>query len=251
MREEADLRLLRRFHGQISVGLHQLIDNLQHAMSTSSRDTIENSVRSLASFMGKTHGDAGPLDDDAVYRQLTSSRRGLLDSLRQQAIHRLRPALADQVWRRVSEMAASGKHTIGDLVHAAADELDAQWWRIERTARTESSYAFNLGQAEGVAELAKHHPGMLQRWTELVDDATGAPMDNRVGMDSIVMHGQVAAPGGRFSMPADPRAPTSLIGLSWTHPPNRPNDRAVLTPWMRGWPVPAWQYRGGRRVQLR
>jgi hypothetical protein len=89
---------------------------------------------------------------------------------------------------------------------------------------------------------------LMQRWTELVDDATGRPLDNRVAADSLAMHGQVAPPGGSFLMPA---AGGALAGQSWTHPPNRPNDRAVLTPWMPTWGVPAWQFRNGRRVNLR
>lgn len=250
MRDDADMRVLRRFHGQISVGVHEAIGNVQRAMHASSRETLEASIRSLSTFLGKTHGEAGPLDDDAVYRQLTSARRSHIDALREQAVARLRPAIITRVWERVQQMAASGKYTIGELVEAAGEEFDRQWWQVERTARTETSYAFNVGQAEGVRELAKHYPGMMQRWTELVDDLTGRPLDNRVGQDSLAMHGQVAPPNGQFTMPNDPRG-GSMIGMSWSHPPNRPNDRAVLTPWMRGWSVPAWQYRSGRRVSLR
>jgi hypothetical protein len=251
MRDDADMSVLRRFHGHISSALHRTAGRLQNELGASTRDSVEASLRSLASFLGKVQGEAGPLDDDAVYRQIASARRAHIDAMRHQAISRLRPAIEERVWIRVRDMAATGKHSIGDLVNAAAEEMDAQWWQVERIVRTESSYAFNHGQAEGVRTLAKHYKGMMQRWTELIDDATGKPMDNRVAFDSIIMHGQVAPPGGQFTMPSDPRAPARMVGVSWLQPPNRPNDRAVLTPWMPGWAVPAWQYRSGRRVRLR
>jgi len=251
LREDADMRILRRFHGQISIGVHRAVGEVQQALNASTRDALESSLRSLTRFLGETHGDAGPLDDDTLFRQIVSTRRAHIDALRTQAVARLRTTIADRVWKQTLEMAASGKHTIGEVVTAAGEVFDGQWWQIERTVRTEASYAFNVAQAEGVRELAKSNPQIMQRWTELVDDATGMPLDDRVGDDSLVMHGQVAPPGGAFTMPADPRAPGAMIGMSWTHPPNRPNDRAVLTPWLRGWAVPAWQYRNGRRVQLR
>ncbi len=90
---------------------------------------------------------------------------------------------------------------------------------------------------------------MRQRWTELINDLTGQPLDNRVAKDSIAMHGQVAYPGHYFTMPAGD-VPHLMVGKQWLYPPNRPNDRAVLTPWMRGWGVPAWEYHGGVRLPL-
>ena len=40
----------------------------------------------------------------------------------------------------------------------------------------------------------------------------------------------------------------SLVGLAWPFPPNRPNDRSVLSPWMADWGVPGWRYDSGNRV---
>jgi hypothetical protein len=122
------------------------------------------------------------------------------------------------------------------------------------------AYAFNSTHADGIEESAKEIPELMQRWEENCNDS-GAPLDDRVGVDSIAMHGQVAPAGGVFTMPATAPFATigdypttavhkSLVGLSWQFPPNRPNDRACLMPWMADWGVPGWRYAGGRRVPL-
>ena len=100
---------------------------------------------------------------------------------------------------------------------------------------------------------------MMQRWSEHCDDSTGMPLDNRVGVDSIAMHGQVAAPGEVFVMPSNAPAPDAkgrtevpeqLVGLSWYFPPNRPNDRAIVQPWHPAWGVPGWRWDGSQRVPV-
>jgi len=138
--------------------------------------------------------------------------------------------------------------TLRALAMQVRAALEGSWWQVERTIRTETSYAYNEAQAVAIGELAREHRGILLRWTELVDDTTGEPLDMRVGKDSLVLHGQLAPPGGVFVMPPDKRAPVGMIGQSWNHPPNRPNDRAVLTPWHPSWNIPGWRWDGTQRV---
>lgn len=133
----------------------------------------------------------------------------------------------------------------------AARALRAGAWQVERRARDVLTDAYARGQGEVIRFAIREDPRIMKRWTEMVDDATGRPLDNRVGIDSVVLHGQVASPDGVFTMPADPRAPTRMIGQSWSGPPNRPNDRAVLLPWRPGCGLPAWRLVSGARVQLR
>lgn len=124
-------------------------------------------------------------------------------------------------------------------------------WDIERTARTEASSVFNEGAEVVLESIADQYPGVFMRWTEHVNDITFAPTDDRVGKDSLVLHAQVARVGKPFTMPDDPRAPSKMIGQSWFRPPNRPNDRGILTPWMLNWPFPAWIYDNGQRLWIR
>lgn len=133
-----------------------------------------------------------------------------------------------------------------------AAELEANRWRMDRIVRTVGNQAYNAAAQLLAERLGTRVPKLFLRWTERVDDATGLPMDKRVGVDSLIMHGQVIKPGDAFKMPSTPRTPGYLAGKSWTAPPNRPNDRAVLVPFIpRVSTVPAWRLQGGRRIAVR
>jgi hypothetical protein len=119
---------------------------------------------------------------------------------------------------------------------------------------TELSYASGVSARGAIEEQAVELDGDLwMRWSEHVSD-DGQPLDDRVGVDSEAMNGQVAPPGGMFTQP--PVSPdgdivqAGLVGQSWAAPPNRPNDRAVLVPWRYSWGVPGWQWDGGQRVPV-
>lgn len=131
---------------------------------------------------------------------------------------------------------------------------DLEWYRAERIVRTELSFAAGRGARAAADEQADELGGDLwSRWTEHVSDA-GAPLDDRVGVDSEAMHGQVAPPGEPFTQPPTNRqgdlVSESLAGREWTAPPNRPNDRAVLVPWRAHWGVPGWRWEDGTRVPV-
>lgn len=147
---------------------------------------------------------------------------------------------------------------IGENTHALADRIekvgDMRWHGAERIVRTELSYAYNATHKDVADEMADDMGGdMWTRWDEHVSDS-GVAFDDRVGDDSLAMHGQVAPPGGVFTQP--PTAPRgeqvgeSLVGQTWKYPPNRPNDRAVLTPWRSSWGIPGWIWEGGSRVPV-
>jgi hypothetical protein len=135
---------------------------------------------------------------------------------------------------------------VREFVGRAADLTEDQWWQMERLVRTETSRSYNQAQSDAITEIARTTPGLWKRWTELVDDWSGSPLDNKVARDSLVLHGQVARVDGHFTMPPDQRAPAVMVGKTWAQPPNRPNDRAVLTPWMREWGIPAWAWQGAK-----
>ena len=142
----------------------------------------------------------------------------------------------------------------GETIRAAIDRVQDiagnQWYQAERIVRTEQAWAFNATHAAAIADATDELPDIMMRWTELVDDRTGKPLDDRVAKDSIAMHGQVAPPGGKFTMPNKTAVPVALWGKSWDHPPNRPNDRATLQPWRPHWGIPGWILKGGKRVSL-
>lgn len=254
----ADPSAVRRLRAAAAKTAQRTADRLARELEAAARSSAEESLRGLTRFAGRLTGTAGPLDDETTFRATTHGPRAALTAGRTRALAGLRQNIDASVRQRLLDTVSREDAKMADVLAAVAAGFEDSWWMAERVIRTEASYAYNAAQVAGVQELAKAHPGVMMRWTELIDDATGKPFDDRVAADSFAMHGQVAAPGDMFTMPGSMPASASLskkkiaslVGQSWYHPPNRPNDRAVLTPWMPGWGIPAWRFRSGRRVYL-
>lgn len=237
-------------HSTIRSNLADLLGSVGDELASSTGPVLTESVRGVASYMGAIRELPGPLDDEGVVQSIVSTHRLRLESMRLQTAAALAPGINRQI---ASVLATSrfDQENVRDIIDSVGDRTDQQWWQIERVVRTETAHAFNTGQVESIFILQEEMPRIMKRWTELVNDATGQPMDKRVAGDSIAMHGQVAMPADEFVMPAAPTAPPKMIGATWPYPPNRPNDRAVVTPWMPGWDIPAWRMQGGSKVTLR
>jgi len=143
---------------------------------------------------------------------------------------------ASALWRELSASVLAA-----ETVRAGESEA----WQLDRIAVSVLAFAFNRIRTELAAGQ-----DVLLRWTERVDDATGRPRDDRVGADSLALHGQIAPVGGTFVMPSDPSVWRGWWGRRWSHPPNRPNCRAVLVVWRPSLGLPAWRWSGGQRVHL-
>lgn len=198
-------------------------------------------------LVGKLTGREPPPE---LAAKVSAKHLAEIDKLRASSARSVAGEIGGQTWRglRASfEKQVDPRH----LIVLAGELMDQQSWRVDRLVRTETSYAYNLAQAAALKAFPTEDGELLWgRWTERVDDLSGRPLDKRVAEDSLVLHGQVARPGGVFTMPADARVSSKLIGRSWVHPPNRPNDRSVLLPWQRHWGVPGWILQGGRRIDL-
>lgn len=209
-------------------------------LQASTRETLVESLHVLNRYlvaMGKRPFTQTEIDALVLRRLSEQSTRRL------RATTSLATNIVMTLQRKVRESQAESMSELLQEIDAA---LHNEWWKIERTSNTETAQAFNAIRSDAILKR-----GEWRRWTELVDDATGKPLDDRVGDDSMVLHGQVAKPGQTFIMPPVPQAPWPMVGDEYDAPPNRPNDRAVLLPWERGSGVPAWVWRNGRKVVLR
>jgi hypothetical protein len=135
------------------------------------------------------------------------------------------------------------------------DVVDTSFYGAERIVRTESNHAWNQGHKEAIAEASDELDDLAMQWNEHCDE-NGQPLDKRVAVDSLAMHGQVADVGEQFFCPsislvADENGETtvgrSLAGKWFACPPNRPNDRSVLAPWRKDWGIPGWRWNGRGR----
>lgn len=105
-------------------------------------------------------------------------------------------------------------------------------WRAERIVRTELSYSYGVSKQAGLVELGAEVPRMKKRLV--------ATFDDRTGQDSEDLDGQTVDVAAPFVWKVK-NAKGNLTGevVEYMHPPNRPNDREVMIPWLAGWPAGA------------
>lgn len=229
-----------------------MVEDIGAALSRQIERVKREAQLTTADFVGRMHPDAPALSE------LAQGARSKLDA---EAVAKLGDGLGDAVvGQLLGTLQRDGVH-MAQALDALQDSFGAVWYQVERFVRTEGAFAFNATCRDAVEALAGEIPGLAMRWTEYVDDATGARLDDRVADDSVLMHGQVCPAGGVFTFPDPDSAPaglpllhtstmTGLLGMSWRHPPNRPNDRATIAPWLPEYGVAGWALTNGRRVAL-
>jgi len=253
---------LRIFQAQIREGQRELAKRMAGELGVVSRDTQVTALRGLASDvtrLEKVYTGAEvvlPIEEAGRFAAVVEDKRDTLLRMHETSMAKYTAENVGKMEEAMGVSLASGD-TMEDVINRVVDAGAGEWWRGERIVRTELSYASNATAAAGILDAAGDLPGMMMRWSEHCDDESYAPLDDRVGVDSIAMHGQIARAGGEFFMPDTAPAPdmkgrtevpAGLVGLSWEFPPNRPNDRAVIQAWRKEWGVPGWMYVGGQRV---
>lgn len=217
----------------------------------SARRSLENAARLESRFAGSVM--PLPLLEVGGLRGLVQGRTSSLLRVNERSMARFGAQLTGRIETELASSLALGEN-YSQAIDRVQGVGDMEWYRSERIVRTELSYASNVSARGALEEQAVELDGDLwMRWSEHVSD-DGVPLDDRVGVDSEALNGQVAPPGGMFSQP--PTSPdgelvqAGLIGQQWAAPPNRSNDRAVLVPWRVSWGVPGWRWDGGRRVPV-
>lgn len=191
-----------------------------------------------------------PLGDEAVDQSLIEQRRPQLTRLNEGSYRRFGESVSAAVELALATALSLGE-TPADAISAIRETAEEEWWKSERIIHTEMAAAYNTAHADSIVVAGRQLPGLSKRWCELVNDATGEPLDNRVGKDSMVLHGQITEMSGLFVMPPDPRVSPRMWNLTYFSSPNRPNDRSVTMPWRPGWGVPGYLWKNGERVPVR
>jgi len=234
------LRRTREMFGPVlSAGLRAILSRVSGVAGTSILEVVRSAISSAQSYATLI----------GLARAVTASAPGAVDMIsmaatRNAALGRVLTRIETRVRRAL--MTAGSTATVAEAADVAMRAASSHAWEVERVLRTEASFAYNRARVNTIAAMASRDPRVMMRWTEMVDDRTGRPLDDRVAPDSIALHGQIAPPGQPFTMPAVSGLKTA--GQTYLHPPNRPNDRAVLVPWVPGSGVPAWRMLNGMRV---
>ena len=217
-------------------------------ISLSTQEAALGGVKEDVARMAKFSGNMPVLrvQEALNFNNVINPIRPSLLALHERSVARYGTTMIKRMQDRLSLGMIDGSSQ-DELVAKISEEAGVGWSGAERIVRTEQSFALNATATSGYEEIASTDPqgGMWIRWVEHVTDS-GIPMDNRVGDDSIIMHGQITMPGGLFTMPDDPDAPRSLVGKSWMHGPCRPNGREICTAWRQEWGGYAYRVMGGR-----
>lgn len=234
-----------------------LVDHAQTVARDSRRTAVRDIARLESHFTGTTPilpvreaaRFVGAIADGRPRSLLRdASRHGLLPGRVQTSMGRYGARLVSAMEEGLAQSIIQNE-TLDGAIDRIVDVADLNWWQAERIARTESAYAWNSAHADAIEDAATDLPDLWMRWSEHVSDATGAALDNRVGPDSVALHGQVAPPGGEFTMPTAELVDAKWWGLKFEFPPNRPHDRAALAPVRPHWGVPrCWTWNGVEKV---
>lgn len=260
----------RLFLGQLRQGLALLMKRMAGGMGDISKSAQNAALRGLIGDISRLEGAFTgaevvlPLEEAARFQGVISGVRESLLRTHEVSAARYGARLISKMEDQLT-MGLSLGEDIGSAIDRVVQAADLEWWQAERITRTETLWAYNATHQSGMKEAAEALPDLMMRWTERVGDAPARGLDDRVDVDSIAMHGQVAPPGGVFRFPSMlprgaqltmdqrknwPKVQARFAGQTWAHPPNRPNDRSSLAPWRPHWGIPAWHLVNGRRVQL-
>lgn len=194
-----------------------------------------------------------PIEEASQFWGIIDERAPSLMRMHESSMKRYGQEVVGSMEEQIGLSLAQGE-TVEETINRLEEAADLEWWQAERIARTETASAYNLSAADGVGELAEEVDDLYLRWTEAVADDGVTPFDDRVGIDSIAMHGQIVRPGDDFEVPpftSDGRpVQRGLVGKRMPAPPNRPNDRAVVSAWRPAWGGLAWLWQDGVRVPV-
>jgi hypothetical protein len=253
---------LRLYKAQILTGQAQLAKDLRshvHEVGRVARvDALRGLIGNIKRLEARYTGAEVvlPIEEASRFEGVLGKRESVLRLRLDQGVA---THMASTVQKAESALAMSlvTGETLGEATERVTEAMENQWWEAERVVRTETMSAFAATTADGVAAASEDLPDLMLRWCEYIDDATGKPLDDRVDPDSIVMHGQVAPPGGLFSFPddfadfVDAKAAKRIERFrGWSGlPVLRPNGRETLSAWRPHWGVPAWQWVDGQRIE--
>ena len=257
----------RVFLAQIRQGQSVIARRLAGALGDVSREAQVDSLRGLISDMTRLERKftgaavALPVEEASRFRGVIDGRRQSLLRAHEASMANYGAAVVASTEDALGLSLATGENA-SEAIDRVMDVTTGEWWQAERIVRTEVLGAFNATYYDGLAATAEEIPDIMMRWVEHVDDTTYTPLDDRVGDDSVALHGQVAPVGGVFTFPetmpgGGPVNPKTLERMQrdypggWMFPPNRPNDRATLSAWRPHWGVSAWRCVDGQRIPMK
>lgn len=223
----------RLMYAQVEAVLLALSRDLNELLRTSARSSAELGVQQglkELTRLSQLFTGALPIVDVGVPAVLSGLVSRVESSLlRRYQLQSQRWALAtiEGAERQLAAAAMTRKslfETVRDLT--GPQGIGATRYEAERIVRTEMSYAHGAAKMEGLKETeqetgVKLHKKILEHF------------DDRTGDDSFLLQGQTVPLDQPFTWKHKRKGQWMVV--EYMHPPNRPNDRAVVIPWDPSW----------------
>lgn len=167
------------------------------------------------------------LDRAAIFRNLVGDATSSLLFRHQLQTRTWTASAISSMERSLSVGAMAGKSLEAQIkdVMGAGGILEEERWKAERIVRTENSYAHGNTKYRAMKRTEEDVGPMHKKLIETFDDRTGD--------DSFLVHGQTVPLNQPFSYKH--KRLGKWVVTQYQHPPNRPNDRAVVIPWDPSW----------------
>jgi hypothetical protein len=200
----------------------RLLDGMGDAVQASAEIGIEHLIKELNKWQKKFSGQIVPINLNAVV--VASDTRNFLYERYQSSLDGYRAAVQSVFSQEVTRAAIEQIPTF-DLVQRLGQATMMEEWKLNRLVRTELHNVYNIGKIKAMQELreSEEMPDLMKTLMH--------PMDQRTGEDSKY------AASLQLVVPIDEPFVYKWRGetRSFMAPPDRPNDRAILVPYRKGW----------------
>lgn len=210
---------------QVDAIISQIKLNTKRKNIDSSEIVQEQSVndlgREISKFSKKFEGVSRAIPIDEIINSMDS--QNLLVNRFQSSLDRYADGMRDEIQRELTQSILSTEPSFV-MVNRLNEKLKLKEWQVLRIARTELHNVYNMSKNDGMVEIKK----------ELIPDLKKSlfhPMDSRTAEDSKEM--------ARQNLVVDIDKPFKFVFNGkeqiFFNPPNRPNDRAIITAYRESW----------------
>lgn len=194
---------------------------MRPAALAAARESIAHLGQELSRWNQKFAGAVMPLNIDAV--RIASDQESFLFNRYEASIDAYGAGLRSRFAQGLAE-AVAAELPMGEVMDRVGRTFRGEEWKLQQIVRTELHNVYGQSKLEGMKDLVENEiPDLMKTLFH--------PMDKRTGEDSKRLN------RSNPIVPVDEPFVETSTGkrLEYMAPPNRPNDRAILIPYRRGW----------------
>lgn len=227
---------LRLILGQVTDTVRGFEGDLQDHLVQTGRLAATVTPRQVAHMVGTVETQLGRMTP-VIQSAQVAVVRGVYPSVAPTLLDRYRlhsklygPQAIASIKNGLAQMMIQGEDVDQAVTRVVSSTglFENQRWRAERIVRTETSWTIGVSRQRALEQLKPAVPQMMKRLV--------ATHDDREGDDSKDLDGQTVPVDQPFIWKVrDSRGALTGKVVRYMQPPNRPNDREVVIPWVAAW----------------